>query len=166
MKTFIEVLASELENESIGTRKMLALVPVEKGDWKPHAKNMAMKHLATHVAETAGWIESVLTTEGIDFATMPYEPRSFETNGELLTFFDENVAKSKAQLLQTKDDALDGTWTMRNGDVIFMQLSKYDTIRHSIGQMIHHRAQLGVYLRLLDIPIPGVYGPSADEMGA
>lgn len=166
MKTFIEVLASELENESIGTRKMLALVPVEKGDWKPHAKSMAMKNLAAHVAETPGWVESTLVTDSWDLATDPYVPHNFETNEELLAFFDENVAKSKAQLLQSKDDELDGMWTMRNGDVIFMQLSKYDTIRHSIGQMIHHRAQLGVYLRLLDIPIPGVYGPSADEMGA
>jgi len=164
MKTFIEVLVAELELESIGTRKMLALVPLEKGDWKPHTKSMAMKYLASHVAEIPGWIKSALESDGLDFAKTPYVPHTFQTTDELLAFFDENVAKAKEQLLQSKDEDLEGTWTMRNGEVIFMQLTKYETIRHSFGQMIHHRAQLGVYLRLLDIPIPGVYGPSADEM--
>ena len=165
MITFIESLLEELEHESIGTRKILALVPADKGDWKPHAKSMSMKDLAVHVADIPSWITGALTTDEIDFAATPYKPQDCNGGEELVAFFDKNVAEATNTLKLHKDEILEKHWTMRSGEAVLMKLTKLQTIRHAFGQMIHHRAQLGVYLRLLDIPIPGVYGPSADEMG-
>lgn len=164
MTTFIEALSKELEQESVGTRKMLALVPADKGDFKPHAKSMAMKPLTGHLADIGEWFASILENDVLDFAVTPYQPKEANGGAELVAIFDENIAKSKAALAKATDADLTKTWTMQHGEHIIMQFSKYDALRHSFGQMIHHRAQLGVYLRLLDIPIPGVYGPSADEM--
>lgn len=161
--TFIESFVKELEQESIGTKKLLALVPTDKGSWKPHEKSMALKALATHVAEIPGWIETALTTNDLDFATNPYNPKDCNGGAELVAYFEEKAAAAFSTLSKSKDAVLDESWTMRNGETIYFTMSKFDIIRHSFGQMIHHRAQLGVYLRLLNIPIPGVYGPSADE---
>ena len=101
----------------------------------------------------------------IDFAATPYKPQECNGGEELVAFFDKNVAEATNNLKQHQDDILEKYWSMRSGEAILMKLTKLQTIRHAFGQLIHHRAQLGVYLRLLDIPIPGVYGPSADEMG-
>jgi len=163
MITFIESFVKELEQESIGTKKLLALVPADKGGWKPHEKSMALKALATHVAEIPGWIATALTTNELDFATSPYNPKDCNGGAELVAYFEEKVTEAISTLSKSKDAVLDESWTMRNGETVYFTMSKFDIIRHSFGQMIHHRAQLGVYLRLLNIPIPGVYGPSADE---
>jgi uncharacterized damage-inducible protein DinB len=165
MMTFSKAFLRELEHESVGTRKMLALVPADKSDWKPHAKSMKMKDLAIHIADLPTWITLGLTTDELDFATSPYNPKDCNTTEELLAYFDKNVAEAKAHLAKNKNKILEETWTLRNGDAVFMQFSKLETVRHAFSQMVHHRAQLGVYLRLLNIPIPGVYGPSADDMG-
>jgi uncharacterized damage-inducible protein DinB len=159
MKSFLK----ELEQESIGTRKMLALVPADKADWKPHKKSMKLKDLATHLADLPTWITMAITTDELDFSTSPYSPADCNGGEELVKYFDKNVEEAKDQLNKNDDSILEKTWTLRNGDAIYMQLTKLETIRHSYCQMVHHRAQLGVYLRLLNIPIPGVYGPSADE---
>ncbi len=165
MITFIESFVKELELESIGTKKMLALVPADKADWKPHEKSMSLKALATHVAEIPGWITMAINTSELDFATTPYSPKDCNGGEELVAYYEEKAAEAKATLLKTKEAVLEDSWTMRNGDAIFFTQSKLEIIRHSFCQMVHHRAQLGVYLRLLNIPIPGVYGPSADEQG-
>lgn len=164
MTSFIEALTKELEQESVGTRKMLALVPTDKGNWKPHTKSMEMMPLTGHLADIGEWFASILENDVLDFAVEPYKPRNCNGGAELVAVFDENIEKSKAALAKATDSDLAKTWTMQHGDHIIMQFSKYEALRHSFGQMIHHRAQLGVYLRLLEIPIPGVYGPSADEM--
>ena len=161
----MQAFLKELEQESVGTRKMLALVPADKADWKPHAKSMKMKDLATHIADLPTWITMGLTTDELDFATSPYNPKDCNGGDELVQYFDKNVAEAKEYLLKTQDAILEETWTLRSGEVIYMQSTKLETLRHAFCQMVHHRAQLGVYLRLLDIPIPGVYGPSADDMG-
>ena len=165
MITFMQAFLNELEQESVGTRKILALVPADKADWKPHAKSMKMKDLAIHIADLPTWITMGLTTDELDFATSPYNPQDCNGGAELVQYFDKNVAEAKDYLLKTKDTILDEAWTLRSGEAIYMQLTKLETLRHAFCQMVHHRAQLGVYLRLLDIPIPGVYGPSADDMG-
>lgn len=165
MITFMEAFLNELDHESIGTRKMLALVPADKADWKPHAKSMKLKDLATHVADIPRWITLIITTSELDFAKHPYNPADCNGGEELVAYYNKNAAEAKSLLASNSDTILEETWTMKNGDAIYMQESKLDTIRHSFCQIVHHRAQLGVYLRLLDIPIPGVYGPSADEMG-
>lgn len=165
MITFMESFLKELEHESIGTKKMLALVPADKADWKPHEKSMKLKDLATHLADLPTWITLGLTTEELDFAKSPYNPANCNGGAELVAYFEKNTEEAKQHLKANKDSILEEPWTLRSGDVVFMKLSKLDTLRQSYCQMVHHRAQLGVYLRLLNIPIPGVYGPSADDAG-
>jgi uncharacterized damage-inducible protein DinB len=161
----IKNLLNELEHEAISTRKMLAIVPDDKYDWQPHPKSMTIRALTTHIAEIPGWIGSVMVNDVLDFSKIPYNPKVINNTKELLAFFDECVAKGKAVLVDANESKLNNRWVMCNGDTVYMDLSKAEAIRHSLSQHIHHRAQLGVFLRLLDIPIPGVYGPSADEMG-
>lgn len=161
----MESFLKELEHESIGTKKMLALVPADKADWKPHEKSMKLKDLATHLADLPTWITLGLTTEELDFAKSPYNPANCNGGAELVAYFEKNTEEAKQHLKANKDSILEEPWTLRSGDVVFMKLSKLDTLRQSYCQMVHHRAQLGVYLRLLNIPIPGVYGPSADDAG-
>ena len=163
--TQIALIQKELENEAITTRKMLALVPAEKFDWKPHPKSMVMMNLATHIAEMPTWISMVLNTDELDFAANEYKPTIVKDNAELLALFEKSLDDARAQLALGKEDTLDNEWILRMGEQILSKGSKYDMIRHALSQIIHHRAQLGVYLRLLDIPIPGSYGPSADEPG-
>ena len=163
--SLIKFFLNQLEEEAVSTKKMLEIVPDDKYDWRPHPKSMTIRALATHVAEIPGWISSVIENDVLDLVKTPYNPKVINSTQELLTFFDENVVNGKAQLVEKNEAKLENRWVMKNGDVVFMDLSKAEAIRHSISQLIHHRAQLGVFLRLLDIPIPGVYGPSADEMG-
>ena len=163
MITFMESFLQELERESLGTKKMLALVPADKSDWKPHEKSMKLKDLATHLADLPSWITLALTTNELDFATAPYNPADCNGGEELVKYYEKNAEEAKQHLLKSTDAILEETWTLRNGDIVYMQQNKLDTIRHSYCQIVHHSAQLGVYLRLLNIPIPGVYGPSADD---
>ena len=163
MITFMESFLKELEKESIGTRKMLALVPADKPDWKPHEKSMKLKDLATHIADLPSWITMAINTDELDFVTSPYNPTNCNGGEELVAYFDKNVEEAKQWIQKSNDKILEETWTLRNGDIIYMQSTRLETMRHSYCQIVHHRAQLGVYLRLLNIPIPGVYGPSADE---
>lgn len=164
--TQIALIQKELENEALTTRKLLALVPAEKFDWKPHPKSMVMMNLATHIAELPTWVSMVLSTDELDFAVNEYKPTVVKDNKELIELFEKSLADGLSLLDDSKEDLLAKTWTLRMGEQILTTGSKADMIRHALSQIIHHRAQLGVYLRLLDIPIPGSYGPSADEMGA
>ena len=161
----IPLLAKEFEQEAATTRKMLALVPNDKFDWKPHPKSMSMKQLAVHVAEIPSWPDMMLKTSELDFATFPYQPSPAESADDLLKMLEQSVGSTNEAFSKAKEDDLQPTWTLRNGDHIIAVMSKYEAIRHAFSQTTHHRAQLGVYLRLLNIPIPGSYGPSADEMG-
>jgi uncharacterized damage-inducible protein DinB len=161
--TFIESLQAELEKEAITTRKMLAIVPADKFDWQPHPKSMTLKRLATHVAELPSWIEMVLTTEELDFANNNYVPRVIDSTQDLLDYFNDSLEKARKSLWKAMDADLLPDWTLRNGEQVYSTESKHDVIRMAYSQTIHHRAQLGVFLRLLDVPIPGSYGPSADD---
>ena len=163
--TQIALIQKELENEAITTRKMLALVPAEKFDWKPHPKSMAMMNLATHIAELPTWISMVLNTDELDFAAKEYKPTIVKDNAELMELFEKSLEDARTQLAIGKEETLGNEWILRMGEQILSKGSKVDMIRISLSQIIHHRAQLGVYLRLLDIPIPGSYGPSADDNG-
>ncbi|MGN6166359.1 MAG: DinB family protein [Flavisolibacter sp.] len=160
----IQLLSQELEKEAVTTRKMLERVPSDKFDWKPHEKSMTLKRLSTHVAELPGWISMALTTDELDFANNPYQPVEINNTKELLAYFERSLEDGKKSLASATETDLLPNWTLRNGDQVYSVSTKYEVIRMSLGQMIHHRAQLGVYLRLLNIPIPGSYGPSADEM--
>ena len=158
-----QIFLQELENESVTTRKMLAVVPNNKFNWKPHEKSMAIQQLATHVAELPNWVCIALTSNGLDFATSPYKQETINSTANLLSYFEKTLADGKAQLEAATDEDLLPNWTMRNGNEIYSISTRAEVIRMTFSQIIHHRAQLGVYLRLLNIPIPGSYGPSADE---
>ena len=162
--SIIPVLLKEFEQEALTTRKMLERVPNDKYDWKPHEKSMNIRSLATHIAELPTWVTLALTTTELDFATTPYNPPSINTTSDLLEFFEKSLIDGRTSLTNAKEEDLQPTWTLRNGDKVLSVMTKGELIKHSISQTIHHRAQLGVYLRLLNIPIPGSYGPSADEM--
>jgi uncharacterized damage-inducible protein DinB len=159
----IPLLLKEIEQEAAITRKMLNRVPDDKWDWKPHEKSMTMKQLTVHLAELPSWIQMGLATSELDFSKFDYKPTPVTNKDDLLALFEKSYDEGRNALSTAAEDALWGKWTMRNGDQVLAEMSKYEVIRHSIAQTIHHRAQLGVFLRLLNIPIPGSYGPSADE---
>lgn len=161
----IPMLVKELEYEASTTRKMLSIVPNDKYDWKPHPKSMNIKSLATHIAELTTWVSMVINTTELNFGANPYTQEEIKNTKELLAYFEKCLADGKAILEKTDEKILNDIWTLRSGDTILMQANKVENIRHTFCQIVHHRAQLGVYLRLLNIPIPGSYGPSADEMG-
>jgi uncharacterized damage-inducible protein DinB len=161
--TIIQSLQKEMEQEAQTTRKMLALVPTEKFGWKPHPKSMALQQLATHIAELPTWVSMVLNTTELDFASAPYQPAVIKDTAALLQHFEASLEDGKAHLAKATDPDLLPNWTLRNGDQIYSVSPKGEVIRMAYCQIVHHRAQLGVYLRLLDIPIPGSYGPSADD---
>jgi uncharacterized damage-inducible protein DinB len=161
----IQIFLKEMDQEAEITRKMLACVPNDKYDWKPHRKSMTIKSLATHIAELPTWVSMTLHTDELDFATSPYKPLDISNTKDLLSYFEKSIANGRSDLENAKEEELSKTWTMRNGDDIYTVSSKAEVIRMTYNQIVHHRAQLGVFLRLLDIPIPGSYGPSADEMG-
>ena len=126
---------------------------------------MTMKQLTVHLAEIPSWPAMMLTSTELDFAAFPYRPTPAESADDLLGILEKSVATTRETFGKAKEEDLLPTWTLRHGDHIIAVMTKYEAIRHAFGQTIHHRAQLGVYLRLLNIPIPGSYGPSADEMG-
>ena len=159
----IEMLLKELDQEALTTRKILERVPNDKYGWKPHEKSMSIRQLSTHIAELPTWITMVLTTNELDFANNPYQPAQINNTGELLELFEKSLVSGKESLAAASEEDLFPDWTLRSGETIFSVTTKGEVIRMTFSQIVHHRAQLGVYLRLLNIPIPGSYGPSADE---
>ena len=158
---------AELQMEAASSRKILERVPTEKNDWKPHDKSMKLGNLSTHVAEIPGWIAMTLTTNELDLAKMDYKPNIAGNTEELIEKLNGNINKAISALENSKEEDFEEIWTLRNGDHIIFALPKKVVIRNvGFSHMIHHRAQLGVYLRLLDVLVPGVYGPSADDMAA
>jgi len=163
MNTLIPYFQHQLLDESIATRKMLERVPSDKLDWQPHPKSMSMVRLATHVAELPNWIPMITDEDELDFSKGNYAPQPINSNKELMDYYEKNLKDGEAALERVSEAELDKPWTMRNGAEVYFTSPKKEVIRMAISQTIHHRAQLGVYLRLLNIPIPGPYGPSADE---
>ena len=160
----IKALLKELEAEFNTTKKFMAIVPAYKFDWAPHEKSMKMIALATHIADLSSWPKLGVETDELDFATAPYNPPKVDNNEQLIAVFDKGIAESLASLAEVEEAFLEKPWVLRTGDQIHAEMTKYELIRVSLNQITHHRAQLGVYLRLLNIPIPGSYGPSADDM--
>ncbi len=163
--TLLEVFSKELESEAKITHKMLERIPDDKFGWQPHPKSMTIKRLATHISDLPNWITMALTTDGLDFANNDWEEPSLNTTAQLLTNLEKAVDSGKNALGSAREETLDEQWVLRSGDQIYDTSKKHEVIRMSLNQITHHRAQLGVFLRLLDIPIPGSYGPSADENG-
>lgn len=160
-----DAFIAELKHEASLTRKMLEKVPVEKKDWKPHEKSMSLGRLATHIAETIKWISNIRHIDDFDFAKdFNFKQHVAASQDELLQLFQTNLDNAISDLSSMSDDDFNIIWTVRRVEQVMMQLPKKVAIRGwGFSHQIHHRGQLSVYLRLLDIPIPGMYGPSADE---
>lgn len=159
----IRPLLKELDQEAQTTRKMLERVPTAYFNWQPHKKSMTVQQLATHIAELPTWITMAVTTDGLDFAANPYKQEVVHSTAELMAYFERSLADGRSHLADAAEEVLDQSWTLRNGSEIYHVATKGEIVRLAYCQIVHHRAQLGVFLRLLDIPIPGSYGPSADE---
>jgi uncharacterized damage-inducible protein DinB len=160
--TFIEFFKQQFIEEGTTTRKMLSRIPEDRFDYKPHEKSMDMKRLTTHIADLPGWIQMTFNSDGLDFA-QPYEQPQINSKEDLLNYFEKRYADGLSVLVPENEARLYDPWTLRNGEKIYSSNPRIAVIKMSLSQQIHHRAQLGVYLRLLNIPIPGSYGPSADE---
>ena len=151
----------DFEQEMAATRRTLERVPGDKGAWKPHAKSFAFGHLAQLVSWMPAWIAKTLLEPTLDLGrTSGY---SLEPTGTLLRGFDDNVETARTALRETPDSAWGMTWTLTRGGQTLWSAPRSVVVRNHLNHLIHHRAQLTVYLRLNDIPVPALYGPSADE---
>lgn len=166
MTTIANLLLAELEREAVGTRRTLERVPEGSDDWKPHEKSMALGYLAGLVATMPSWIKSIVTEDALDLgAPGEYQTRASKTNRELLEAFDKAMAAARAALETATDEHLTTTsWRLLVQGQVVWEDTRYIAIRDSVlNHLAHHRGQLTVYLRLNDIPVPSLYGPSADE---
>jgi uncharacterized damage-inducible protein DinB len=161
-----DAFIAELKQESSLTKKMLERVPVEKASWKPHEKSMSLGRLATHVAEIPHWISRIITIDDWDFAARGFSSQVAQSNEELLEIFQAKLDTAITDLETMSDEDFNKTWIVRMGEQMRRELPKKIAIRGwGFSHLVHHRGQLSVYLRLLDVPVPGMYGPSADEKG-
>jgi uncharacterized damage-inducible protein DinB len=160
-------LLPEFDHEMETTRKTLERVPEDKTNWKPHDSSMAMGRLAGHIAEMAGFAATAFKGDSFDFAPpggTPMQPTMMTSRKQLLDIFDKNVAEARAALSKASDEELMKTWTLMNGGKTFFAMPRITVLRSMIlNHLIHHRGQLSVYLRMNQVPIPSIYGPSGDE---
>ena len=158
-----QALLPEFDQEMAGTRKTLERVPEDKFGWKPHEKSMALGRLAHHLAEIPGWAKPTLEQDSLDFSG-PYQPPPVGTREQILELFDKNVAEARALIGAASDERLAQPWSLSSNGKTLFTMPRAAVLRGMIiSHMIHHRAQLGVYLRLNEAPVPALYGPSADE---
>ena len=159
-----DLLLTEFDEEIKKTRTMLERVPEGKKDFVPHPKSMPLNKLAPHVAQLSGFGLTILTTPELDFAKTKFPPVPFESAAQLVKTFDEGAAKARTALLNTKDEAWTQPWNLSVGDKPIFSGSRFLAYRQMfLNHLVHHRAQLGVYLRLNETPVPATYGPSADD---
>ncbi|MFO7448423.1 MAG: DinB family protein [Ignavibacteriaceae bacterium] len=156
-----EELIKELDAETAATRKCLERIPVDLFGWKPHEKSMELGYLAILVADMPRWITYMIELSVIDLAAYkPFQPKS---SAELANYFDENVKGAKKSLQNTAEEELSQNFYLKNKDQVLYTSPKGDSIGSTINHMVHHRGQLTVYMRLNNIPVPSIYGPSADD---
>jgi uncharacterized damage-inducible protein DinB len=162
--TLGQILTMELQNEMVSARKMLERIPDDKLSWKPHEKSMTLERIAGHIVEMIGWTGVTLTQDELDFAKFDFKPKVYTDSAELVADLDENIAQAVEVLKNTSNETMMENWRMRNGEQIYFEMPKAAVMRSFVmNHIIHHRGQLSVYLRMLDIPVPSIYGPSADE---
>lgn len=162
--TISEVLLLDFDAEIQNTRRTLERIRENDPQWKPAGKSMPIGRLSLHTARLPEFCTDILTTPELDMATHKWPAFVFESTAHLLTELDRTSTDARAHLSSATDEDLQKTWQLRFGDRIFAKGSRMSLYRTMfLNHLVHHRAQLGVYLRLLDIPVPGLYGPSADE---
>ena len=160
--TIGQELLQELSLEAKVTRRYLQSVPFDKLEYKPTEKSETLGRLAIHLAEIIAWWTSIVETDNLDF--IDFKPREIESKEELLTYFDNLLSDAKSALMKVENEVFDKEWSMTNGDEVLFTLPKKQVARlFCMNHLVHHRSQLGIYLRLLDIPVPATYGPSADD---
>jgi len=162
-------LLPEFDQEMANTRKTLERVPDDKFGWKPHAKSMTLKQLAVHLAFFPSWMVDTLDKSSFDYAPVggePYKTPDINSRKDLLDNFDRDLVKARKSLESASDAHLMENWSLLAGGKTIFSMPRIAVLRGMVmNHMIHHRAQLGVYLRLNDVPVPAFYGPSADEQG-
>jgi uncharacterized damage-inducible protein DinB len=161
-----DALLPEFDNEMANTRKTLERVPDDKLAWKPHEKSSRMGNLAGHLANLPSWASLAIRQDSLDLAPdgVPITNPPLNSQAEILETFDKNVAAARAAIAGASDEQLFQPWTLMATGKTIMSLPRVAVLRSFVmNHLIHHRAQLGVYLRLNDIPVPSIYGPSADE---
>ena len=155
---------NEIKHEAAQTKKLLERVPFDKFDWSPHEKSMKLGRLAIHIAEIPRWSSRILTATDFDFTKASYKPAEVKSTEELVQLSENNIQTALDDFNAAKDEDLLISWTFRRGEHVIFTLPRAVAIRTlAMNHLLHHRGQLSVYLRLLHIPIPGMYGPSADE---
>jgi uncharacterized damage-inducible protein DinB len=158
-----EPLAAELKQEAATTRRLLERVPEDKLEWRPHEKSMTLGRLAGHVAELPSLLGPVLGAEELDFAAGNFKPFNATSVAEILERFDKNIADGVEGLKGLEDARAFDKWRLRSGDHVIAELPRAAIVRGLVlNHVVHHRGQLSVYLRLLDVPLPSIYGPTAD----
>jgi uncharacterized damage-inducible protein DinB len=159
-----QLLLPEFDQEMENTRKMLACVPDGKWDWKPHEKSMSLGRLSGHIAELPSWGATMMETDLFELNPEEYKAYIADSPADLVETFEKHRAKAREAIVSAGDEAFQKTWTMKFGGKTVMSLPRVAVMRGMfMNHLIHHRAQLSVYLRLLDVPFPGMYGPTADE---
>lgn len=161
---YSDVMVQEFLQESQTTKRLLERLPEDKMSWKPHEKSMPLGRLATHVTEIPQWAEAIVNQDSLDMATVDFKPVILGSRREILESLQKNLDKF-AEILGGKDDEfLMASWKLKEGDKVLIDIPRAAAIRgFIISHVIHHRGQLSVYLRENDVPIPSIYGPSADE---
>jgi uncharacterized damage-inducible protein DinB len=154
-------LIPEFDQEMKTTRRLLERVPSDKGEWKPHPRSFSLGHLAQLVSWMPGWVTKAARGEDIDLAHSG--GYSYEKTETLVDGFDNHVREAKQELSRVSDADLQKPWSLKLAGRVLFTLPRIAVIRQNINHLIHHRGQLTVYLRLLDVPIPSIYGPTADE---
>jgi uncharacterized damage-inducible protein DinB len=155
-------LLQELTLEAKVTRRFLERVPFDKAEFRPHEKSEKLGPLAIHVAEIIGWWKECIENESLDF--IDFKQKEISSTADLLTYFDILLAEAKESLREVADEDLNSLWSMKHGDEVLFTLPKRQVLRiFCLNHLVSHRAQLGVYLRILGVPVPATYGPSADD---
>jgi uncharacterized damage-inducible protein DinB len=163
--SFSQALLPEFDQEMANTRKTLERVPDNKFAWRPHEKSSSMGALAAHVATLPSWVGTTMSTSELDIG-QPFTPPKADTRAELLALFDQNVASARAAIASAPDAEFMKPWSLKVGDKTMFTIPRAAVLRSFfMNHIIHHRAQLTVYLRLNNLPVPSLYGPSADEGG-
>jgi uncharacterized damage-inducible protein DinB len=163
--TIADLLQPEFDQEMATTRRVLERVPDDKLGWKPHDKSFSMGDLASHIVNTIKWTDVTMDETEFDLGAVTPEQmnQAAKNRAELLAWFDANAAGARKTLAKSDADYF-VPWTLKKGETVFFTMSRYNCVRSfCLNHIVHHRAQLGVYLRLNNIPVPGAYGPSADE---
>jgi uncharacterized damage-inducible protein DinB len=156
-----DTLLPEFDQEMTTTRRLLERVPGDKPDWKPHVKSFTLAHLAQLVSNMPGWITGAIASDSIDVGR--FGGYTNEKTATLLENFDKNVREARAAVEQANDDDYAKPWSLKHGDHVIFTMTRGAVLRQTISHLSHHRGQLTVYLRMLDVPIPSIYGPTADE---